>query len=331
MKGLLNFHFLNPLFLLAAPLVWAIWFWLRRKKTGNTKFFWTGGGSKKANLKMLILPWLDILLPIAFSVLILAMARPIKFFTEEKIKADGIDIMMSIDLSSSMLARDFTPDRLEVCKILAVDFVQKRKYDRIGLVVFAGESFTQSPVTTNHDIIKGFLANLQVGMMEDGTAIGMGLATSVNRLKNSVAKSKVIILLTDGVNNSGFIDPTTATEMAKALKIKVYTIGVGTNGIAISPISKTPDGEYIFGANQVNIDEELLQNIAAATSGKYFRAQSAKELKAIYDEIDTLEKTEIEVDVINRQSEAFRGLVILGLFLLMTYYLLLYGWIKKYI
>lgn len=331
MKVLFNFHFLNPLFLFAIPLIWALWFWLRRKKVSDTKFVWTSIGPKNLSFKMVILPWLDILLPIAISILIVAMARPIQFFTEEKIKADGIDIMMAIDLSSSMLARDFTPDRLEVCKTLAVDFVQKRKYDRIGLVVFAGESFTQSPVTTNHDIIKGFLSNLQVGVMEDGTAIGMGLATSVNRLKNSVAKSKVIILLTDGVNNSGFIDPTTATEMAKALNIKVYTIGVGTNGIAISPVSKTLEGEYIFGANQVNIDEELLKNIANATSGKYFRAQNAKELKDIYDEIDALEKTEIEVDVINRQTEAFRELVILGFLLLTAYYVLLYGWIKKYI
>jgi Ca-activated chloride channel family protein len=248
------------------------------------------------------------------------MARPQKTLKEEIVKAEGIDIFMVMDLSSSMLAKDFNPDRLEVSKRVAIEFVEKRPYDRIGLAVFAGESFTQCPLTTDHRVVKDFLASLQCGVLQDGTAIGMGLAAGVNRLKDSEAKSKVIILLTDGVNNAGYIRPLTAAEIAKEFEVRVYTIGVGTIGDALAPMSRRDDGRYVFGMTRVEIDEELLRQIAEMTGGKYFRATSAESLERIYAEIDRLEKTEMEVSVFNRYNEEYFvwlliGMVALGLYL----------------
>ena len=238
--------------------------------------------------------------------LVAALARPQKTLREEEVKAEGIDIMLIMDLSSSMLAKDFSPNRLEVSKKVAIDFVDKREYDRIGLVVFAGESFTQCPITTDHAILKSFLANLACGNLEDGTAIGMGLASAVNRLKESEVKSKVVILLTDGVNNAGYIKPMTAAEIAKELGVKVYTIGVGTLGNAVSPVSKKRNGEYIYGMAKVEIDEALLREISSLTGGKYYRAVNQQKLEQIYNEINQLEKTKIDVTVYKRYSEEFR-------------------------
>ena len=228
------------------------------------------------------------------------------------------------DLSSSMLAQDFKPDRLEVSKRVAADFVEKREYDRIGLSVFSGEAFTQCPLTTDHRIVKEFLASLRCGILDDGTAIGMGLATGVNRLKESDAKSKVVILLTDGVNNAGYIKPLTASEIAREFEVKVYTIGVGSTGDALTPVSRRSDGRYIFGLARVEIDEDLLQQIADMTGGKYFRATSAESLERIYAEIDQLEKTEIEVTTIKRYSEEFHRFALGGLILLLLELLLRY-------
>jgi Ca-activated chloride channel family protein len=255
---------------------------------------------------------------IGMALIILAIARPQLVLKEEEVKAEGIDIMMVMDLSSSMLARDFKPDRLTASKKMAQDFIDKRSYDRIGLVVFSGESFTQSPLTTDHRIVKEFLASLQVGMLEDGTAIGMGLASAVNRLQESESKSKVVILLTDGVNNSGYIKPMTAAEIAKEIDVKVYTIGVGSMGAAETPTSRRSDGRFVFRYDRVQIDEELLTNISELTGGKYFRAIDEDSLESIYSEIDRLEKTEIEVSVFKRYSEEFRmflfwAIVFLGL------------------
>jgi Ca-activated chloride channel family protein len=252
----------------------------------------------------------------------LAMARPQQTLKEEVVKAEGIDIILAMDLSSSMLAKDFNPDRLTVSKEVAAKFVDKRVYDRIGLVVFAGDSFTQTPLTTDHNILKDFLANIECGMLDDGTAIGMGLATATNRLKNSKSKSKVIILLTDGVNNAGYIKPLTAAEIAKEYDMKIYTIGVGTTGAALTPVNRRNDGKFVFGMSKVNIDEKLLSEISKMTGGRYFRATDEAMLNSIYDEIDQLEKTEMEVNVFKRYKDIFRIPLMLAFGLLLLEFIL---------
>ena len=274
----------------------------------------------KSSLKTTIFPFLDLLRYTALVSLIIALARPqiIDISTQTK-KSRGIDIVIAVDVSSSMLAQDLKPNRLEALKEVAKEFIYDRVNDRIGLVVYAGESYTKTPVTTDKSIIVKSLDEIIFdGIIEDGTAIGMGLATSVNRLKNSKAKSKVIILLTDGVNNSGFVDPKTATELAKELNIKVYTVGIGTNGMADFPFSKDARGRLQFRKQQVEIDEELLQFIASETQGQYFRATDNSELQEIYDEIDTLEKTKIEEFKYYNYQEKYRFLIFLagGLLLL---------------
>jgi len=205
---------------------------------------------------------------------------------------------------------------------MAQRFIDKRTHDRMGLVVFAGESFTQSPLTTDHRIVKEFLGGLESGMLEDGTAIGMGLASAVNRLKESDSESKVVILLTDGVNNAGYIKPMTAAQIADELKVRVYTIGVGSMGEAISPTSRRSDGRYYFSMARVEIDEELLTEISDLTGGKYFRATNEAGLEKIYAEIDQLEKTEIEVSVFKRYSEEFRKFLIIGFALILLEFLM---------
>lgn len=265
------------------------------------------------SLRSLVYPFLPLLRLLAFIGLVLALSRPQSVLTQEVVSAEGIDIMLMMDISSSMLARDFDPDRLAVSKKVAKDFIDKRSFDRIGLVVFAGEAFTQCPLTTDHRILKDFLDDLECGLLEDGTAIGMGLASGVNRLKESEAKSKVIILLTDGVNNSGYIKPITAAEIAEEFRIKVYAIGVGTRGQALSPVSRRSDGRYIFGMANVQIDESLLEEIAEMTGGRYYRATDQQSLEEIYREIDDLEKTEIQVTVFNRYTEEFRKFLGLGM------------------
>ena len=321
-----NFEFLNPEFLwllILIPLL-AVWhFFMRKKDTAvltmpSVKGF--KGGSFLSKLK----PILYLLRLLALSVIIIALARPRNVSVSKKTKTNkGIDIVMAIDVSASMLARDLKPNRLEALKKVAVNFVDRRPNDRIGIVVYAGESFTQTPITSDKGIIKRTISELKWGQLEGGTAIGMGLGSGVNRLKESKAKSKVIILLTDGVNNAGNIDPRTATELAKELKIKVYTIGIGTNGMADFPWSKDPrTGKLNFRKQQVEIDEKLLQEIATATEGKYFRATDNESLKEIYDEIDALEKTKIEEFKYYNYQEKFRIFVFLGLgFLLLEFIL----------
>jgi Ca-activated chloride channel family protein len=269
-------------------------------------------------------PVLPVLWYLSLALFIIALARPQMTLKEEIVKAEGIDIFMVMDLSSSMLAKDFNPDRLEVSKRVAIEFVDKRPYDRIGLAVFAGESFTQCPLTTDHRVVKDFLGSLQCGVLQDGTAIGMGLAAGVNRLKDSETKSKVIILLTDGVNNAGYIKPITAAEIAKEFDVRVYTIGIGTVGDARAPLSRREDGRYVFGMTRVEIDEELLNQIASMTGGQYYRATSAESLERIYAEIDLLEKTDMEVTAFNRYSEEYykwliAGMLALGLFLALKF------------
>jgi len=256
---------------------------------------------------------------IALGLLITALARPRTVDVSTRTKTtSGIDIVMAIDVSASMLAKDLRPNRLEALKEVAADFIDGRPSDRIGLVEYAGEAYTKTPITSDKSIVKRSLRDINYNnIIEGGTAIGMGLATSVNRLKDSKAKSKVIILLTDGVNNSGFIDPKIASELAVEYGIKVYAIGLGTNGMALSPVGINPNGTFRYGRMQVEIDEALLKDIAAETGGKYFRATNNDKLAQIYDEINKLEKTDIEEKKYYNYEEKYRPLVLLaGLLLL---------------
>jgi Ca-activated chloride channel homolog len=240
---------------------------------------------------------------IAITLLIIVLARPQKTDKFQDMSTEGIDIVLALDISGSMLARDFRPDRLEASKDVATEFISGRPYDRIGLVVFSGESFTQCPLTTDHAVLINLLREIQSGMIEDGTAIGMGLATAVNRIKDSEAKSKVIILLTDGVNNRGEIAPATAAGIAKSYGIRVYTIGVGTQGVAPYPV-QTPFGMQ-YQDMQVEIDEAILKEIAQSTGGKYFRATDNDKLVQVYNEIDKLEKSKIDVRQFSRKDERY--------------------------
>lgn len=322
-----NLQFVHPQFfvlLLLIPLAGA---WLRynhrqRQVTLKLSNLKSLEQSTSWREKLLFLPTL--FRTLAAILLIIALARPQSMLKEEEINADGVDIMLVMDLSSSMLAQDFNPDRLEVSKRVAAEFVEKRPYDRIGLTAFAGEAYTQCPLTTDHKVVQEFLASLECGILEDGTAIGMGLASSVNRLIESEVKSKIVILLTDGVNNAGYIKPITAAEIAKQFGIKVYTIGVGTMGSAYAPVGRLPGGRYRFGLVEVQIDEELMRQIADMTGGKYYRATTVESLQRIYDEIDQLEKTKIQVTTIRRYSEEFHRFAFWGFIFLLLEILLRY-------
>jgi Ca-activated chloride channel family protein len=328
-----NFEFTHPQFLwllLIVPLL-AIRYFLVRKKDSATLTL-SSTQSFKPTILSRLKPLLNILRLLAISALIVALARPRNVSVSSRINANkGIDIVMAIDVSASMLAKDLKPYRLEALKIVATDFVNQRPNDRIGIVVYAGESFTQTPITSDKRIVKNTIRKIQWGQMDGGTAIGMGLGSAVNRLKESKAKSKVIILLTDGVNNTGFVDPKTATELAKGLGIKTYTIGIGTNGTALFPVSKDATGKLIFQNAPVEIDEELLKYIAQETGGKYFRATNNSKLKAIYAEINKLEKTEIEEYKYYNYDEKYRSLVILAGLLLMIEMLLRFTLYRSFI
>lgn len=318
--------FANPgffwLFLLV-PIM-AAWYILRRKRMWPGITFSTSAPFKnvKPSLRIYLRHILPVLRIFAVSLLIIALARPQTSSSRKSISTEGIDIILALDISTSMLAMDFKPNRLEAAKKNAARFVKERPNDRIGLVVFAGESFTQCPITIDHDVLVNMLDKINTGMLEDGTAIGTGLATSVNRLKESNAKSKVIILLTDGVNNTGFVAPQTAAEIAKTFDIRVYTIGVGTKGKAPYPQKmRNPFTGEIFTRTvqvDVEIDEKTLQEIAATTDGHYFRATNNKSLEEIYKEIDEMEKTKIDVAYFSRHHEEFLPFALIagGLFLL---------------
>lgn len=265
---------------------------------------------------------------LAVGLLIVALARPQSSEHNSTSTTEGIDIILSLDVSGSMLARDFRPDRITASKEVAARFVMDRPNDRIGLVVFAGESFTQSPLTTDKASLLNLLARLRCGMIEDGTAIGNGLATAVNRLKDSDAKSRVVILLTDGVNNRGQIPPLTAAEIAKTYGIRVYTIGVGTTGMAPSP---TIDiwGRLSFQMEKVEIDEKVLTEIAQLTGGQYFRATDKEALKAVYDEINSLEKSKVEVNEYVRYREHFIPFVLMAMLLLLAEFAVKRVWLRQ--
>lgn len=318
-----NFNFENPEFfwlLLLLPLAIGWYIWKRNKQTAALKISSTMGFKGKSGLLPKLRPVLFILRLLTLALIIIAMARPrtVDVSTQSS-STQGIDIVMAIDVSASMLARDLQPTRLEATKNVAEEFIKDRPADRIGLVVYAGESFTKTPITSDKSIVLDALEGIEYNsILENGTAIGSGLATAVNRIKDSDAESKVIILLTDGVNNSGFIDPNTASELALEFGIRVYTIGVGSNGMALSPTAILPNGRFQYGNVPVEIDEELLTQIASTTGGKYFRATDNEKLEAIYEEIDALEKTEIEEFRYYNYDEKYRPLVLLagGLLLL---------------
>lgn len=310
-----NVSFANPEFfwlLLLLPLALLWYYFKRNEQVASLKISSIKGFTVNSLLPKLK-PMLFALRLLALGAIIIAMARPQTEDISTRTKTTkGIDIVMAIDVSSSMLARDLKPNRLSALKEVAADFIRERPNDRIGLVAYAGEGYTKTPITSDKSIVLGALREITYGQLNDGTAIGMGLATAVNRLKESKAISKVIILLTDGVNNSGFIEPQTAAELAVEFGIKVYTIGLGTNGNALSPISYNSDGSFRYGMRQVEIDEDLLKNIAKATGGKYFRATDNEKLEAIYGEINKLEKTEIEEFKYYRYEEKFRPWVLLA-------------------
>ncbi|WP_396632974.1 vWA domain-containing protein [Maribacter sp. R86514] len=316
-----NISFANPDFfwlflLLPLAIVWYIF--KQKEQTASLRISSVKGFSYNSILPK-FKPALFILRLLALAAIITALARPQTEDISTRSKTTkGIDIVMAIDVSSSMLARDLKPNRLSALKDVAADFIKNRPNDRIGIVAYAGEGYTKTPITTDKAIVLNALSEISYGQLDDGTAIGMGLATSVNRLKDSKAKSKIIILLTDGVNNSGFIEPQTASDLALEFGIKTYTIGLGTNGNALSPVSYNPDGSFRFGMRQVEIDEELLKDIANTTGGRYFRATDNESLEEIYEEINKLEKTEVEEFKYYRYEEKFRIWILLagGLLLL---------------
>ena len=299
--------FAQPIFfalLLLIPfMIW--WQWRSKKNDSPALRLTTLGGIDRAAAggKAKLRPVLFMLRIIALLSLCIALARPQSSNTTENIDSEGIDIVLAMDVSGSMVAEDFKPNRIEAAKAVALKFVDQRPTDRIGLVIFSGESFTMCPITIDHNVLKEQIAQVKNGMIMDGTSIGMGLATAVDRLRFSKGKSKVIILMTDGVNNMGLIDPVTALEIAKAYKIRVYTIGIGTIGQAIMPV-QTPMGIQKQMV-PVEIDEPLLKKIAGETNGKYFRATNNKTLEGIYKDIDKLEKTRVDITSYKHYAELF--------------------------
>lgn len=326
-----GFEFANPkyflLLILLVPMI--LWYVLREKRSHADLQFPSLRAFK--SIKHAGHIWLRHVLfaleVLAIALLVVALARPQSSNSWQTYTSEGIDIVLALDISGSMLARDFTPDRLEAAKQVGTKFILERPQDKIGLVVFAGESFTQCPLTTDQAVLVNLLGEVKSGMIEDGTALGLGLANAVNRLKDSQAKSKVIILLTDGVNNRGAIAPATAAELAKAYGIRVYTIGVGTYGEAPYPV-ETPFGVQLQNV-PVEIDEDILQQIAGLTGGKYFRATDNNKLQQIYSEIDQLEKSKIEVKHFSKKNEQYFIFGLLGMCLLIAQALLRYTLLRK--
>ncbi|WP_299121760.1 VWA domain-containing protein [uncultured Winogradskyella sp.] len=317
-----NIEFLNKelfwlLLLLPVAIIWYVF--KHNQQTAELKISSIKGFKVSSSFWSKFRHLLFALRLIALGLLIVALARPRSVDVSTKTKTTrGIDIVMAIDVSASMLAKDLRPNRLDALKAVAADFIKGRPNDRIGLVEYAGEAYTKTPITSDKSIVLRSLRDIRYNtLIQQGTAIGMGLGTSVNRLKDSKAKSRVVILLTDGVNNSGAVDPKTASILAIDNGIKVYTIGLGTNGMALSPIGFNANGSFRYSRQQVEIDEVLLKEIAEDTGGKYFRATNNKKLAEIYKEINKLEKTEIEEKKYYNYEEKYRPLVLLGGLLLL--------------
>lgn len=303
-----HISFAYPAFFALLVLVPIMLWWQSRSSRKNNPSFrlttLSGIANVKPTWRVRFRPVMSVLRIIALVALIVAMARPQSSNVTESVDSEGIDIVLAVDVSGSMLAEDFKPNRIEAAKAVAMNFIDQRPTDRIGLVIFSGESFTQCPITIDHNVLKEQLSQIKSGVLEDGTAIGMGLATSVDRLRNAKGKSRIIILLTDGVNNTGLIDPSTALEIAKAYKVRVYTVGVGTQGEAPYPVP-VPGGGVQKQMMPVQIDEPLLRKISTETGGRYYRATGNNSLATIYKEIDKLEKTKVEVSSYKHYAELF--------------------------
>jgi len=310
--------FANPhllYLLLLIPVLVAWYFYRLRKNNADILISSTDGfdGGVKS-LRLYLYHGLYVIRLLAVTLIIIALARPQSSLSRQDISIEGIDIVLAMDVSGSMLARDFNPDRLEASKEVAMEFIDGRPNDRIGLVIFSGETFTQCPLTTDHSVLKSLFQDVKSGMIEDGTALGDGLATAVNRLKTSKAISKVIILLTDGVNNMGSLDPLSGAEIAKLYGIRIYTIGVGTTGMAPYPV-QTPFGIQLQNM-EVKIDETLLKEVSRLTDGKYFRATNMVKLRQIYQEIDKMEKSKIDITEFRKKKEEYLILTLIAFVLL---------------
>jgi Ca-activated chloride channel family protein len=324
MRMFKGIEFAHPGFfwlLLLIPLTVAWYIWRERRLYGNMSVSAIKGFALPAKTLLPRFRHTGIVLrSLALIALIFALARPQSSLSWQNSTTEGIDIIIASDISGSMLAEDFKPNRLEAGKAIAIDFIKNRPDDRIGLVIFSGESFTQCPLTIDHDVLINLYQDIKYGMIEDGTAIGEGLATAVNRIKDSKAKSKIIILLTDGSNNMGSIPPLTAAEIAKQFGVRVYTVGIGTHGMAPMPF-QTPQG-VVYQNMMVDIDEGTLTKIANTTGGKYFRATNNAKLKTIYETIDKLEKAKIDVTQYHKKTELFLPFVLIALFFLLLEFIL---------
>ena len=317
----MTYRFADPLlllFLLLLPaLVW--WYATRARRASGAMRYSAVGRLQRADRRRTG-RWRHLLFGLrllALALLLVAFARPQTGITAENVSAEGIDIVLALDLSSSMLAEDLEPNRIGAARQVAADFVRGRRNDRIGLVVFAGEAFTQAPLTLDHRVVVTLIEELEVGVIEDGTAIGMGLATAVKRLGDSTAESKVIVLLTDGQNNRGAIDPATASQMAQALGVRIYAVGAGTRGAARVPVDDPLFGRR-YVSMQVDIDDEALEELAAVTGGRYFRATDTASLERVYEEIDALETTEVEMTSFTQYGELFHWPLGVGFGLLLV-------------
>jgi Ca-activated chloride channel family protein len=311
------------LFLIVVPVMIAWYIYKAKKGKPELQISSIDGFNQKkpsAVVRLIHIPF--ILRCITVSLIIVALARPQTRLSWQDMSTEGIDIMLAMDLSPSMLARDFKPNRLESAKNVVMEFIDGRPSDRIGLVVFSGEAFTQCPLTIDHSVLKNLLTSVEPNFLPDGTAIGLGLATAVNRLRESKSTSKVIILITDGENNAGSVSPLTAAEIAQLYGMRVYTIGVGTRGMAYSPVARYPNGEFAFDYAEVRIDENLLKQISSMTNGQFFRATNNKSLEEIYKKIDQLEKTKFDVTEFRRKKEEFMPLALLASLLLCVEWLL---------
>jgi Ca-activated chloride channel family protein len=326
-----GFHFRNPellwLLILVPVMIWYFWKIKRntrpRIKISTTEAF----RSYTPTLRQRLINLPVLLRIIAVTLIIVALARPQTSSSASNVTTEGITIVVALDISTSMLAEDFRPNRIEAAKKVATDFINGRPNDLIGLVVFSGESFTQCPVTSDHSVLVNLIRDIKPGMLEDGTAIGDGLATSVARLKDAKTTGKVIVLITDGVNNAGSVPPLTASEIANTFGVRVYSIGVGTRGTAPYPF-QTPFGTQ-YQNMEVQIDEALLTRIAETSGGQYFRATNNKKLEAIFSEIDKMEKSKVEITEFKRYNEEYLPYALAAFVLLMLEMILRYTWLKS--
>jgi Ca-activated chloride channel family protein len=331
-RWLSDITFSYPGFLLLLVIIPVMVYWYLRRENGNVATLIVSSLSalsSTSSWRTISRHGLFLLRLLTISCLIIALSRPQRRFQKDLTSGEGIDIVLCIDISGSMMAQDLLPDRMEAAKKVAIEFVQRRPADRIGVVIFSGESYTLVPLTTDKQILGTQLASIQRGLLEDGTAIGDGLGTSINRLMASSTASRVVILLTDGEDQGGRISPLEAKELAGENGIKVYTIGVGTDGYAPFPV-QLPNGQVSRQMQKVNVDEKLLQDIAISTGGRYFRAKDTESLSAIYASIDQLEKSKITVTRIERNTEKFFPFAILSVILLTVELILRYTLFRQF-